>query len=156
MSTVNINWHRMKYIQKMHRVLYAIGLGPLIGRIILLLTTTGRKTGLKRITPLQFEEINGQYYLGSARGLDADWVKNIQAHPQVEIRVKSKNFLGKAEIITDLGRIADFIEVRLQRHPFMVGLIMQKAHGLPKQPSRAQLESMAVNEALVIVDPIKE
>jgi deazaflavin-dependent oxidoreductase (nitroreductase family) len=153
MGVVNFNWQKMKYIQRLHRVLYAIGLGPIVGRIILLLTTTGRKTGLKRITPLQYEEINGKYYLGSARGLQADWVRNIQADPNVEIRVKALNFQGQAEVVTDPAHFADFVEIRLQRHPLMVGTIMQKAHGLPKQPSREQLEALAENEALVIVTP---
>ena len=151
---MKLNWQKMKYIQKLHRVLYAIGLGPVIGKIILLLTTTGRKTGLKRITPLQYEEIDGKYYLGSARGLKADWVCNIQKDPMVEIRVKSLNFQGQAEVVTDPARFADFVEVRLQRHPLVVGTIMQKAHGLPKQPSREQLEALAENEALVIVTPM--
>lgn len=154
MGVYNFNWQRMKYIQKIHRVLYAIGLAPIIGKIILLLTTTGRKTGLKRVTPLQYEEINGKYYLGSARGLNADWVRNIQANPQVEIRVKSSSFQGQAEVVTDPARFADFVEIRLQRHPLVVGTIMQKAHGLPKQPSREQLEKLAENEALVIVTPM--
>jgi len=153
MGVANFNWKRMKHIQKLHRVLYAIGLGPIIGRIILLLTTTGRKTGLKRITPLQYEEIDGKYYLGSARGLKSDWVRNIQVDPQVEIRVKSLNIQGQAEVVADPCRIADFVEVRLQRHPFMIGMIMQKAHGLPKHPSREQLEKLAEDEALVIVTP---
>jgi len=149
------NWNRMKHIQKLHRVLYAIGLGPVIGRIILLLTTTGRKSGLKRVTPLQYEKIDGKYFLGSARGLQADWVRNIQANSQVEVRVKSLNFQGQAEVVTDPGRIADFVEVRLQRHPFMIGFIMQKAHGLSKQPSREQLEKLAEKEALVIITPVQ-
>ena len=153
MGVVKFDWQRVKHIQKLHRVLYAIGLGPIIGRIILLLTTTGRKTGLKRVTPLQYEEIDGKYYLGSARGLQADWVRNIQADPQVEIRVKSLNFQGQAEVVTDPCRIADFVEVRLQRHPLMIGMILQRVHGLPKQPSREQLEVLAENEALVIVTP---
>jgi deazaflavin-dependent oxidoreductase (nitroreductase family) len=144
----------MKHIQKFHRVLYTIGLGPVIGRIILLLTTTGRKSGLKRITPLQYEEISGKYYLGSARGLQADWVRNIQADPNVEIRVKSLSFQGRAEVVTDPARFADFVQVRLQRHPLVVGTIMQRAHGLPKQPSRKQLEKLAENEALVIITPV--
>jgi len=110
---------------------------------------------LKRVTPLQYEEIDGKYYLGSARGLHADWVRNIQADPNVEIRVKALNFQGKAEVVTDPARFADFVEVRLQRHPFMVGTIMQKAHGLPKQPSREQLEALAENEALVIITPVQ-
>ena len=155
MGVVNFNWQKMKYIQKLHRVLYAIGLGPVIGKIILLLTTTGRKSGLKRVTPLQYEEIDGKYYLGSARGLQADWVRNIQANPNVEVRVKSLNFQGQAEVVTDPARFADFVEVRLQRHPLMVGTIMQKAHGLPKQPSREQLEALAENEALVIITPVQ-
>ena len=152
---MNINWKKMKNIQKLHRVLYAIGLGPVIGKIILLLTTTGRKTGLKRVTPLQYEEIDGKYYLGAARGLKADWVRNIQANPRVEVRVKSLNFQGQAEVVTDPCRVADFVEVRLQRHPLIIGMIMQKAHGLPKQPNREQLEKLAENEALVIITPIQ-
>lgn len=154
MGVVKFNWQKMKYIQKLHRVMYAIGLGPIIGRIILLLSTTGRKTGLKRITPLQYEEIDGKYYLGSARGLKADWVRNIQADPNVEIRVRSLNFKGQAEVVTDIERFVDFVQIRLQRHPFMVGMIMQKAHGLPRQPSREQLAALAENEALVIVIPV--
>jgi deazaflavin-dependent oxidoreductase (nitroreductase family) len=145
----------MKTIQKLHRVLYALGLGPILGRIILLLTTVGRKTGQKRVTPLQYELIDGRYYLGAARGLQADWVRNIQRNPQVDIRVKSLRFHGQAEVVTEPGRIADFIEVRLQRHPLMVGTIMQRAHGLPKQPSREQLEKLAEKEALVIITPVQ-
>ena len=155
MNVANFNWQRMKYIQKLHRVLYAIGLGPLIGRIVLLLITIGRKSGLKRVTPLQYEEIDGKYYLGSARGLQADWVRNIQANSQVEIRVKSLSFQGQAEVVTAPSRFADFVEVRLERHPFMIGLLMQKVHGLPKEPSREQLERLAEKEAFVIVTPLQ-
>lgn len=154
MNSAPFDWTKMKHIQKIHRLLYALGLGPLIGRIILLLTTTGRKTGLKRVTPLQYEKIGDDYYLGAARGLNADWVRNIQADPCVEVRVGAKQFEGRAEIVTDPIRFADFLEVRLQRHPLMIGLIMEKAHGLPRQPSREQLECLAKEEAVVIVHPI--
>ena len=153
MGVVNFDWQRMKNIQKIHRLLYALGLGPVVGKIILLLTTTGRKTGLKRVTPLQYEEIDGKYYLGAARGLMADWVRNIQADSYVEVRVKSLSFQGQAEVVTDPCRIADFVEVRLQRHPFMIGLIMKRTHGLPKHPNREQLEKLAEKEALVIITP---
>jgi deazaflavin-dependent oxidoreductase (nitroreductase family) len=156
MGITSFNWQRMKNLQKIHRILYAIGFGPLIGRIILLLTTTGRKSGLKRVTPLQYEEIDGKYYLGAARGLKADWVRNIQANPNVEVRVKSCRFAGSAEVVTDPVRIADFLEVRLQGHPFMIGMVMQKAHGLPRQPSREQLEKLAGSEVMVVISPAFE
>lgn len=155
MNPSTFDWAKIKNIQKIHRVLYAIGLGPLIGRIILLLTTTGRRSGMKRVTPLQYEMIGSDYYLGAARGVKADWVRNIQSNPQVEMRVGAKYFYGTAEIITDPSKFADFIEVRLERHPRMIGLIMQKAHGLPKRPSREQLEDLAKDEVFVIVHPTK-
>ncbi|MBN8579768.1 MAG: nitroreductase family deazaflavin-dependent oxidoreductase [Anaerolineae bacterium] len=153
MKPVAFDWSKMKNIQKIHRTLYAIGFGPLIGWFIVLLTTTGRKSGKKRVTPLQYEKIAEDYYLGAARGLNADWVRNIQSNPQVELRVGAKQIQGTAEIVTDPCRFADFIEVRLERHPRLIGLIMEKAHGLPRRPSREQLEDMAKTEAVVIVRP---
>jgi deazaflavin-dependent oxidoreductase (nitroreductase family) len=155
MKPVAFDWTKMKNIQKIHRVLYAIGLGPLVGRIILLLTTTGRKSGLKRVTPLQYEMIGEDCYIGAARGVKADWVRNIQNNPQVEVHIGAKQIQGVAEVVTDPCRFADFMEVRLKRHPRMIGLIMEKAHGLPRHPTREQLEEMAKNEAFVIVRPTK-
>jgi len=134
------------------RLAYAIGLGPLYGWIVLLLTTTGRKSGLKRVTPLQYEEIDGEFYIGSARGAKADWFRNIQADPQVEVRVKSRCFRGIAEPVTDPERIADFLEIRLQRHPRMVGGML-RAEGLPPDPSHAQLAAHAKNLAMVKITP---
>jgi deazaflavin-dependent oxidoreductase (nitroreductase family) len=145
----------MKNVQKIHRTLYALGLGPIVGRIILLLTTTGRRSGLKRVTPLQYEKIGEDYYVGSARGVRSDWVRNIQACQQVEVRVGSKQFTGTAEVVTDPCKFADFIELRLARHPGMIGFIMETAHGLPRHPSREQLKELAKAEAFVILHPIK-
>ena len=153
MKPTAFDFSKMKNIQKIHRFLYAIGLGPIIGKIILLLTTTGRKSGKKRVTPLQYEIIGSDYYVGAARGLKADWVRNIQACPRVEIRAGAGRFEGTAEIVTDASRFADFMEVRLQRHPRMIGLIMEKAHGLPRLPSRGQLEELGRSEVFVIVHP---
>lgn len=148
-----IDWTRIKNVQKIHRVLYAMGLGPVIGRFILLLTTTGRKSGLLRVTPLQYEKIGADYYVGAARGLKADWVRNLQSDPHAEVRVGARRLQATAEVVTDPGRFADFLEVRLQRHPWMIGLIMQKAHGLPRRPNRAQLEELAKFEVFVILHP---
>jgi len=155
MKPVAFDWSKMKNIQKIHRVLYAIGLGPVIGGFIVLLTTTGRKSGKKRVTPLQYEKIGGDYYLGAARGLNADWVRNIQSNPQVELRVGAKHVHGAAEIVTDPSRFADFLEVRLERHPRLIGMIMEKAHGLPKRPSREELEGLANGEAMVVIHPMR-
>lgn len=138
---------------RVFKALYALGLGPVVGRVILLLTTTGRKSGLPRVTALQYEEVDGALYLGSSRGTHADWFKNLMANPGVSVRVKSRQFAGRAELVTDPARIADFIELRLQRHPRMVGAIM-KADGLAATPSRSELEAYAGQLALAIIRPV--
>jgi deazaflavin-dependent oxidoreductase (nitroreductase family) len=156
MKPTAFDWAKMKNIQKIHRLLYAVGLGPLVGKIILLLTTTGRKSGQKRVTPLQYEEIDGKVYLGSARGTKSDWYRNIEADNRVGVRVKNRRFRGMAETVTDPIRIADFLEIRLQRHPRMIGLLMEKAHHLPRRPSREQLEALAASEAMVVITPVED
>jgi len=150
-SPVPMRWRLMKIGQRVHRALYAVGLGPLLGRVILLLTTTGRKSGLPRVTPLQFEEFDGDYYIASARGQEADWFKNILANPQVHVQIRDREFEALVEPVTDPARIADFIELRLRRHPLMIRLIMHLFDGLPWRFNRAELEEFCKQKALAIL-----
>lgn len=134
------------------RLAYRLGLGPVIGRRILLLTTTGRKTGLARVTPLQYELVGGCYYVGAARGLRTDWFRNIQADPRVAVQVKNQRFRGRATAVTDPEQVADFLEYRLRRHPRFVGLVLRMA-GYPSRPTRQQLKAYARHRALVAIHP---
>ena len=134
------------------RVAYAIGLGPLIGRRVLLLTTTGRKSGTPRVTPLQYEEIDGIFYVGSARGDKSDWYRNILVDPNVEVRVKSHRFAGLAEAISDVEGVADFLEIRLARNPRMMGNLFRFV-GLPREPNRTQLEQYAAHRTVIMIHP---
>ena len=143
----------LRLIKRPPQILYSVGLGPLYGRLVLLLTTTGRRSGLPRVTPLQYEEIEDAIYVASARGRQADWFRNIEADPRVEVRVRSRRFVGLAEPVTDRSRVADFLELRLRRHPRMVGAIMRR-EGLPPDPVRADLEEYASRRALVIIRPV--
>ena len=137
------------------QLLYKLGFGRIYGRLVLLLTTTGRKSGKPHVTPLQYEEIDGAIYIGAGRGQEADWFRNIVANPHIAVEVKSRRFRGVAEPITDPARIADFLALRMQRHPKMVGAILRIA-GLPSRPTRAQLEEYALNRAMVVIRPGEE
>jgi deazaflavin-dependent oxidoreductase (nitroreductase family) len=146
----------LRFMHLPPRLAYAIGLGPLFGRLILLLTTTGRKSGKLRVTPLQYEEIDGRIYLGAALGKKADWIRNIQANPRVMLQVKSRRFTGMAEIISAPMEIADFLEIRYQHHPRMIGAML-RGEGLSIPPQRAELESYAVQLTVVrITEEIKQ
>ena len=127
----------------------ASGSGP--QRVVLLLTTIGRKSGLPRVTPVQYEEINGAYYIGAARGAQADWFRNIVANPCVEVQTLQDHFAARAEPITDPARIADFLELRLRRHPVMIRAMLLM-HGLFR-PNRVNIERLASDLALVVIRP---
>jgi deazaflavin-dependent oxidoreductase (nitroreductase family) len=128
---------------------YKLGFGP--RWVVLLLTTIGRKSGQPRVTPLQFERVESDIYIASARGTEADWFKNILANSQVHVQIGDDEFEATAEPVTDPKRIADFIELRLQRHPMMIRLIMHFFDGLPWRMSREELEAFCKDKAMVIL-----
>lgn len=146
-------WRRMSSLNRL--VLRKYGPQFRAYNIILLLTTRGRKSGLPRVTPLQYEDDNGNFYIGSARGVEADWYRNILDCPEVEVQVKERVFRAVAEPVADACRVADFFEVRLKRHPLFVGLLM-RLEGLPLRYTRADLEEFAARKAMVILHPLGE
>ncbi len=152
MIVKNEFWTKIKNVQRIHQRLYGSGMGWLVGWIILLLEHTGRKSGRRYATPLQYEIINGSYYVGAARGTKADWYRNILVNPQIRVKVGRHGFDGWAEPITDPGQVITFLNYRFNRHPLMMGLMM-KIHKLPMHPSETQLIGLAKTLAIVVLHP---
>lgn len=64
--------------------------GPFEGATLLLLTSTGAKSGLPRLSPLAYFDIDGRIVIiGSKAGSDTnpDWVHNLRANPRAHIEV---------------------------------------------------------------------
>jgi deazaflavin-dependent oxidoreductase (nitroreductase family) len=64
--------------------------GPFEGADLLLLTTTGAKSGQPRVSPLAYQRVDGKMLIiGSYRGADVDpaWVHNLRANPQAHVEV---------------------------------------------------------------------
>jgi len=137
------------------RVAYAIGLGPLVGRFVLLLTTVGRRSGRPRVTPLVYVERDHTILVASARGLAADWLRNIQANPNVRVRVGRRQFHALAEPTTDGEKIADYLESLLARNPRMLGAIL-RMEGLSSSPSRAELVRFGPRRPMVTLRPVHD
>ena len=71
-------------------LLYQAGLGWLFGKRFLLLTHTGRVSGLPRqlvLEVIRYDEHSESYYVVSAFGEQADWFRNIQLTPEVGITI---------------------------------------------------------------------
>jgi deazaflavin-dependent oxidoreductase (nitroreductase family) len=69
--------------------------GPFEGAELLLLTTTGAKTGLRRTSPLAYQRVDGKLLIiGSYRGADIHpaWVHNLRANPQAHIEVGTESY----------------------------------------------------------------
>src|SRR5262249_20771023 len=78
----------------------AIG-GRMAGLNVLLLTTTGRKTGQSRIAPLGYFKQDGNFVvIASNGGADQNpaWFYNLKSNPQGNIQIGNKQLPARAEI----------------------------------------------------------
>ena len=69
--------------------------GPFQGADLLLLTTTGAKSGQRRVNPLGYQRIDGKLLIaGSFRGADVNpaWVHNLRADPRAHIEIGADSY----------------------------------------------------------------
>ena len=73
------------------------------GTTILLLHTTGRRSGREYVHPLIFRERDGAYLVVASKGgapEPPDWFLNLQADPNVTVQVKGEVFAARARVAT--------------------------------------------------------
>ena len=96
-----------KQMNKFMLLMWRLGLGswlnfwPDVGGRIMVITHTGRKTGLKRRTPVNYALVEGELYCTAGFGPMSDWYRNLKAHSQVEVWLPEGWWAGVAEEITD-------------------------------------------------------
>jgi deazaflavin-dependent oxidoreductase (nitroreductase family) len=69
------------------------------GAPILILTTTGRRSGEPRLKPLIFGEDDGRYVVVASKGgarQHPDWYLNLRDDPEVQVQVKADRFAARA------------------------------------------------------------
>jgi deazaflavin-dependent oxidoreductase (nitroreductase family) len=139
-------WRGIRRVNQ--RMLSSYGLKSKVANRVLVLVTIGRKSGQPRSTPLQYEEVEGVYYVASVRGVHADWYRNLLASPKVDVQVVGMCFSTNAKPMTDVGQITDFLELRLKRHPHFIGTML-RLEGLPRKYTRIDIEKLAKRLAIV-------
>jgi deazaflavin-dependent oxidoreductase (nitroreductase family) len=75
--------------------------GTVVGLKVLLLSTTGRKTGKQRTKPLcYFEEGPDYVIIASNGGADKhpEWFLNLKSDPNVKVRIEETEFSARAEV----------------------------------------------------------
>ena len=87
MSNVN-DWNR-RVMEEFHANAGKVG-GPFEGKPMLLLTTTGAKSGQRRTTPLVYLPDGDRLIIFASKGgapTHPDWYHNLVAHPQVTVEI---------------------------------------------------------------------
>ena len=92
------------------------------------LTTTGRKTGKARRKCVRAIRDGDVVYLVSLKGRSGAWFRNLEANPEVKLRISGGFFRGRAREITDPAELErassvyashvnrlDWIEYRMHR-----------------------------------------
>jgi deazaflavin-dependent oxidoreductase (nitroreductase family) len=106
--------------------------GPFAGSDLLLLTTTGRKSGATRINPLMYLRDGDSYVIFASRNggpKHPHWYLNLRDNPDVNVEVGTEKFAASAT--TASGDAADRIWAAcIEQRPFLADL---RTKALPRQ-----------------------
>jgi deazaflavin-dependent oxidoreductase (nitroreductase family) len=78
--------------------------GPFEGAPLLLLHTTGAKTGAERVNPMMYRKIDGGYAVFASKAgapTNPDWFYNLIAHPQVRAEIGATTVPLTARVATE-------------------------------------------------------
>ena len=93
--------------------------GPFAGSPVLLLHTTGAKTGRERVNPMMYLDLDGhRYVFASKAGADTnpDWYWNLVANPDVTVEVSTETYEVSARPVTGDDRDRIYSE-QARRYP---------------------------------------
>jgi deazaflavin-dependent oxidoreductase (nitroreductase family) len=99
------NWNQ-KIIDEFRATGGQVG-GQFAGAPLLLLSTTGAKTGRKHTTPVMYLADGGRSYVFASKAgapTDPDWYRNLVSHPRATVEVASETFEVDAEVVTSTER----------------------------------------------------
>ena len=76
--------------------------GPFEGRPMLLLHSTGARTGAERVHPVVYQTDDGHWVVFASKGgapTNPDWFHNLQANPQASIEVGTDTVAVTARVV---------------------------------------------------------
>ena len=107
--------------------------GPFAGAPLLLLHTTGAKSGQERVNPLAYRPVEGGYAVfGSKAGAptNPDWYHNLSAHPEATVEVGTETIQVEARELT--GDERDTIwQAHLRDNPAFAGYEEKTSRTIP-------------------------
>jgi deazaflavin-dependent oxidoreductase (nitroreductase family) len=96
----NVNDWNAKIIEEFRANAGKVG-GPFEGLPLLLLHSTGAKTGRERVNPVAYQVTDGAIAVFASKGgspTNPDWYHNLVAHPKVTVEVGTETFEAEARV----------------------------------------------------------
>ena len=147
----------LRLFLRMPILLYRAHLGWLLGSRFLMLTHIGRKSGLPREVVLEVVHHNfetGAYFVAAGWRGKADWFKNIQSNPKIQVMVGMRTFQAEASVV-QLAEAASIFYLYACRHPFAFRELSYLMVGEMYQPAQYDCVWFAHSLPLVMLTPIQ-
>ena len=129
------------------------GGGPLLATpvagSILLLRTTGRKSGLIREAPLGYAIVDGRVVVVAGYGRSAHWFRNALAHPEVEVLLPGALLAGLAEEVTE----PDECRAAFRTLIATMGVVGTLTLGDVRGKSAAEVDALALALPMLAITP---
>jgi deazaflavin-dependent oxidoreductase (nitroreductase family) len=144
----------MRALFRLPILFYRVGLGRWVGKQILLLTTTGRKTGKLRVTALGYgyDGATDTYQVMTGWGGKTDWLRNALANPRIRVWVGARQFDGSAELIPQVQAMAMMRQVA-RLNP-LVPQMWSRLSGVPFDNSDESLRKLVAYFPSLVLRPL--
>jgi len=95
---------KSRWYHKLSNIFVAPGFRLLpMPRGFVLLTVTGRRTGLTRRRPVRAVRRDNTFYAVAVLGERSDWLRNVRANPTMGLKVGGRTHEGQAREVADAG-----------------------------------------------------
>ncbi len=146
-----------KFLNKFMICMWRLGLGGIIniwpdviGRIMII-THVGRVSGRRYQTPVNFTIIDGDIYCTAGFGKDADWFRNLQVNPQVEVWLPHSWWTGVSEDVSEAEQ-----RLPILREVLIASGFAAYAAGInPRKISSQELDLVTAQYRLIRIRRIK-
>jgi deazaflavin-dependent oxidoreductase (nitroreductase family) len=149
------NRRRLRWLSRLPLWLYRAHLGWLLGHRFLLLTHTGRKSGLKRQTLLEVvrhDRTTGVFIVASGWGEKADWLRNIEHRPDVMVQSGHERLSAAAMRLPTAEAAREFSDYT-KRHPAAARALARLLTGERLSGTEEDYYRLAANVPLVALRP---